>query len=81
MIYHVKDFIVDNTKLISRIFVKLILFLSRMLNTAETNYWSTELEVADIIWIIKRVRHLIDFTDVFSIIIYIDHSTAISISR
>ena len=81
MIYHVKNFIVDNTKLISRTFVELILFLSRMLNTAETNYWSTELKVADIVWIIKRVRHLIDFTDVSLIIIYIDHSTAISISR
>lgn len=81
MIYHVKDFVVDNTKLISRIFVELILFLSRMLNTAEANYWLTELEVANIVWIIKRVRHLIDFTDVSSIIIYIDHSTAISISR
>ena len=38
MIYHVKDFVVDNIKLISHIFIKLILFLSRMLNTAEVNY-------------------------------------------
>ncbi len=81
MIYHVKDFIVDNIKLIFHIFIEFILFLSRMLNTAEANYWSTELKVVDIIWIIKRVHHLIDFTDVSLIIIYIDHSTAISISR
>ncbi len=81
MIYHVKDFVADNTKLISRIFVKLILFLNRMLNIAEANYWSTKLEVANIVWIIKRVRHLIDFTGVSLIIIYINHLTAISISR
>ncbi len=81
MIYHIKNFVVDNIKFISHIFVELILFLSRMLNTAEANYWSTELKVADIVWIIKRVHHLIDFTDISSIIIYINHSTAISISR
>lgn len=81
MIYHVKDFVIDNTKFISRIFVELILFLSRMLNIAEANYWSTELKVTNIIWIIKRVRHLIDFTDVSLIIIYINHSTTILISR
>lgn len=81
MIYHIKNFVVDNIKFISHIFVELILFLSRMLNTAEANYWSTKLKVADIVWIIKRVHHLIDFTDISSIIIYINHSTAISISR
>ncbi len=81
MIYHVKDFIADNIKFISHIFIKLVLFLSRMLNITEANYWSMKLEVANIIWIIKRVHHLIDFTDVSSIIIYINHLTAISISR
>ena len=46
MIYHVKG---DVTEGFSRTAVQPILFLSKMLNSAEQNYWPTELEVAGIV--------------------------------
>ena len=61
--------------------VQLILFLSKLLNTAERNYWPTELKVAGIVWVIKRVRHMIESTKVPPIIVYTDHSAAVSISK
>ncbi len=39
--------------------IQLIMFLSELLTIAERNYWSTELETTSLIWIIKKVRHLI----------------------
>jgi predicted nucleotidyltransferase len=39
--------------------IQLIMFLSRLFTIAEKNYWSTELETTSLIWIIKKVRHLI----------------------
>ena len=84
MIYHVKDNLkIDYTKLvnISQIFVQLIIFLNRFLNVAKKNYCLIELEITTIIWTIKKIRHLIKFIEILFIVIYIDHSTIILISR
>ena len=40
--------------------VKPILFLSRLLIVAEKNYWPTELEIAGFVWVVKKVRYLIE---------------------
>ena len=61
--------------------VQPIMFLSRNINTAERNYWPTELEVAGIVWVVKKVRHMIDSMEKSPTIIYTDHSAAIPISR
>ena len=37
-----------------------IMFLSRLLSDAETRYWPTELEIAGLVWVIKKVRHMIE---------------------
>lgn len=37
-----------------------ILFLSRLLTQAEKNYWSTELEIAGFVGVIKKLRHLVE---------------------
>ena len=58
-----------------------IMFLSRNINTAERNYWPTELEVAGIVWVIKKIRHMVDSTKKSPTIIYTNHSAAIPISR
>ncbi len=58
-----------------------ILFLSRELNFAERNYWSTELEIVDVVWVIRQMHHIIEFTKKSSITMYTDHSTTISIAR
>ena len=80
MIYHVACDS-SNSISVSRLNVQSILFLSKLLNSVEQNYWSTKLEVANIVWVVKRVRHLIDSIKKSSTIIYTNHSTTVSIFR
>jgi len=54
MIYHVKD----EKMIFTQLNVQFILFLSRILNFAERNYWFTKLKVADLIWVIKKIHHM-----------------------
>ncbi len=61
--------------------IQVIMFLSKLLNSAERNYWPTELEVAAIVWVVRKIRHLIEASEVLSVIIYTDHSAAVQISR
>ena len=44
----------------SRSSLQLILFLSRLLTLAERNYWPTELEIAGFVWVIGKVRHVVE---------------------
>ena len=60
--------------------VQPIMFLSRSLNTAEHNYWPTELEIAGIVWVVKKVRHMVE-ANKQPTIIYTDHAAAIPISK
>jgi hypothetical protein len=48
-----------------------ICFLSKRLNRHEKNYWPTELEVAGLVWTIRKVRHLVD--DAAQVIVFTDH--------
>ena len=57
-----------------------ILFLSRLLTDAETRYWPTELEVAGLVWVVKKIRHMIE-ASMMPAIIFTDHSAAVSIVR
>lgn len=61
--------------------VQAIMFLSKSINTAERNYWPTELEVAAIVWVVRKIRHMIEATEVPPVVIYSDHSAAVQISR
>ncbi|SLM33892.1 reverse partial [Lasallia pustulata] len=56
------------------------MFLSKMLSTAESHYWPTELEMAGLVWAIKKLRHLVDST-VKPVIIYTNHSAITSIAK
>lgn len=77
MIYHVR-----NEKMIFiRLDVQFILFLSRTLNSAEWNYWSTKLKVADLVWVIRKIRHMMKSTLRSLTIIYIDHAVAVTIAK
>ena len=49
-----------------------ILFLSCLLTDTETQYWSTELEIVSIVWVVKKVHHMIEVTEQI-MIIYTDH--------
>ena len=81
IVYYVKDDS-DSIKMtdIWKVNVQSIMFLSKLLFTAESHYWLTELEMTDLIWAIKKLHHLIDFT-VKSVIIYTDPFAVISIAR
>ena len=80
IVYHVLEDSFDDTSY-SRTIIQSIMFLSRCLNEAKRNYWFIELKIADIVWIIRKIRHMIEFIEIFSIIVYIDYSTIVSISR
>jgi hypothetical protein len=60
--------------------IQLIMFLSRLLTISEKNYWSTELETTNLIWIIKKVRHLIQSSKK-SVIIQTDHVVIVNICK
>lgn len=46
--------------------VQPILSSNRLLNSAETGYWPTEVEMAGLVWVVKRVRHMIEAAVVFT---------------
>ena len=86
MIYHVKETWLQKTfnriEYSSRTIVESILFLSRLLIFAKTRYWFIELELIDIVWVLKKVRHLIEIanSNLFTMI-YIDHDVALDIAK
>ena len=82
MMYHVKKFVNWNEKdYSSRKTIESILFLSRLLSDAEIKYWFTELKLNDIIWILRKIRHLFDFFLTKSFVMFIDHETALKIVK
>ena len=81
MVYHVKGDPDIEKSAIPRTSVQPIMFLSKLLNEAEKGYWPTELEVAGIVWVVKKLRHMIESSSVPPVIIYTDHSAAVPISR
>ena len=58
--------------------VQPVLFLSRLFTPAERNYWPTELEIAGFVWMIKKVRHIIELSKA-KVIIQTNHLTIINI--
>ena len=82
MIYHVKNNNKFNvsTNYSVRQCVQSIMFLNRLLTFSELKYWSTKLELTELVWILKKIRHLVDFTNK-SAIIYTDHETSLAIVK
>jgi hypothetical protein len=56
------------------------MFLSRLLIAAEKNYWFIELKTVELIWIIKKVKHLIQSFEK-SIIIQTNHAAIVDICK
>ena len=78
VIYHLKPGADPNNLKVSEI--ELIMFLSRMLTSAEERYWPTELEMAGLVWVVRRARHLIKaFKHVT--VIFTDHAANAFIAR
>ena len=54
--------------------VKSIFFFFKMLIDAKSKYWSIELKMTALIWIVQRITHMIKLSK-YSTVIYIDHKT------
>ena len=68
------------TKWPARTAIEPIMYLSRMLTSAERNYWPTELEIAGFVWTIKKVRHLVESSKL-PVVIQTDHSAILDIMK
>ena len=79
VVYHVKNDPLDNS--FPRTDVQPILFLSKLLNAAETRYWPTELEVAALVWTLRKISHLLLQAPNKKVIIFTDHSATTDITR
>jgi hypothetical protein len=49
------------------------MFLSKILISTKKKYWSTKLKMTNMIWIVKKIRHLIENSRKSLTIIFIDH--------
>ena len=82
MMYHVKNSVKWNDKeYSSKKVIEFILFLSRLLTNVETRYWLIELELADIVWVLKKIKHLIDFSKQRFTIIFTNHDATLDIAK
>lgn len=58
MIYYFKTN--NNFNKFKRNDIKFILFLNKILNEIEFKYWSTKFEICDLIWIVRKIHHMIE---------------------
>lgn len=56
------------------------MFLNRQPSSIEQRYWFIKLKLAQLIWILRRIRHFIEFIKL-SIIIFIDHDATFEIIK
>ena len=48
-------------------------FFNRMFNGAEIKYWPTELEMADLVWVVREIRHMNEIAKQITVI-FINHA-------
>lgn len=73
--FHTKDFKTPPPSTL----VEPIMFLSRLLTSAEEKYWPTELEVACLVWAVRKVRHMVEGSP--HTVIYTDHSASVALVK
>ena len=59
--------------------IKPVIFLSRVLKDTEIRYWPTELELASIIWVLTKIRFIVETAP--KIIIYTNYGIALGIAK
>ena len=84
MLYYVKKVFFNqfmSNQFSSRHVIESIFFLNQFLTSTETHYWSTKLEIVEIVWILKKIRHIIEIDNTFvdKIVIYINHDAILNI--
>ena len=84
MTYHVKSFVFvnwDDKKYFSRRFIELILFLNCLLTFVKTRYWFIELKLTNIMWILRKIRHIVELLQQKSFIIFTNHDVVLNITK
>ena len=77
VIYHLKSKVdVNKSKRINIEFI----FFNRMLNEAKKNYWLTKLKMMNLIWVIRRLRHMIEIVKHVTVI-FTNHNVNIFIIK
>ena len=71
----------ETTNFFFKSIIEFILFLNRLFSSIETRYWFIELKIIDIIWILRKIRHLLNFSKQKSIVIFIDHDVVLNIIK
>ena len=74
MIFHVQSDFEENDIIIIKSEIQSIMFFSKILIDAETKYWPIELKVIEIVWIVKKIRYMIESCRKSSMIIFIDYA-------
>ena len=74
-IYHMKK---SHSFIFSQKSMKSILFLNKTLANTETQYWLTELEVIDLIWLVQKIHHMLKSAE-NSTIVYTDYFITLNI--
>ena len=81
IVYHVKEgTVLKPGAWPKRTEIEPILFLSRLLHPAEKNYWPTELEVAGMVWVVRKVKHMVESSQTPAKI-FTDHGAIIAIAK
>ena len=82
IIYHVKNSVNWNDKKYSsRKSIEFILFLNRLLIDVKTKYWSIELKLIDIVWVLKKIKHLIDSFEQRFTVIFTNHDATLKLTK
>lgn len=78
MVYHLKNR--DRARPIA---IEPILFLSKCLSLAESRYWPTELEMAGVVWTVRKMHYMVQMVQTARLptIIWTDHSAIPSIAN
>ena len=78
IIYYVDDNLNNNEFFWQKI--QSILFLSKLLTSAEWNYWFMKMKTAKLVWVVWKVWHLIESVSEKTIV-FTDHSVTIFIAQ
>ena len=77
-IFHVKN----DKKIFIKNNIEFILFFNKIFTLIEIKYWFTKLKIVDLIWLVKKIRYIIEIVVVtFQIIIYINYSIITNIVK
>ena len=82
--YYVKSFVFVNwndKEYFSRKSIESILFLSRFFTSIKTRYWFIKLKLTNIIWVFRKIRHIVESSKKKFSIIFTNHDVVLDIAK